>query len=122
MKNKNPRSRTFAVSRPHGKRGIIRLIFKGSRPHPLDGTLRLYWHDREDAPDYFQQTNIPVDRDIELKWNSGLVEIGANIHSIWVKIKKTDQIAELNLPTLRRWFPSRTRETESRIVSSQDGC
>lgn len=54
---------------PDGKARVVGLRFKGSKPHALDGTLRLFvFCDQLEAR---QQTRIPWGRDLKIAWKRG---------------------------------------------------
>lgn len=51
---------------PSGNSKVVGLRFQGQKPHPLDGTLRLFvtHHQKETR----QQTSIPWEKDVAIRW------------------------------------------------------
>ncbi|MCF6311238.1 MAG: hypothetical protein L3J39_02195 [Verrucomicrobiales bacterium] len=74
-------------SSPSGEANVFGLAFRGSKPHVLDGKLRLFVRDKEDMSGVWTtkiQTNIEWGRDLNIVWKkAGALETFA--------IKKSDE-------------------------------
>ena len=64
----SPRFRLESNS-PGGNARVVGLRFHGSKPHALDGTLRLFVY--RDQLETSQQTRIPWGRDLKIAWRGG---------------------------------------------------
>jgi hypothetical protein len=60
---------TLESTSPSGNARVVGLRFQGSKPHVLDGTLRLFVY--RDELETRQQTRIPWGRDLKIAWKRG---------------------------------------------------